>query len=39
MNPPTDKRSRWAWFAVLWCGGVAAAWLLAALARWVVSIG
>lgn len=39
MNPSTDRRRQWLWFVLLWCGGLSAAWLLAAAVRWVVSGG
>jgi len=37
MKVPTDGRKQWVWFAVLWCGGLAAALLLAYAARWLVA--
>jgi len=36
MKPCTEKRRQWVWFGLLWCGGLAAAFLLAAAARWMV---
>jgi len=37
MKALTEKQRQWLWFALLWCGGLAATLLLAGLARWVVS--
>jgi len=35
--PGTEKKKKqWAWFVILWCAGLLAVALLAALARWVV---
>jgi hypothetical protein len=39
MRAPTEKQRQWLWFAALWCCGLTATFLLAQLARWVVSIG
>lgn len=36
MKAATDRRRRWAWFCVLWCGGLAGALGLAYAVRWVV---
>jgi len=33
MRALTKKQQQWLWFAVLWCGGLAAAALLAYLVR------
>jgi hypothetical protein len=38
MKALTRKRQQWLWFAVLWCGGLAAALLVAHVVRWMVSI-
>jgi hypothetical protein len=32
------KQKQWLWFAALWCGGIVAAFLLAALARWMMRL-
>ena len=37
MKPCTEKKQQVLWFVALWCGGIAAAFLLATLVRWVVS--
>lgn len=37
MNPSTDKKHQWAWFAILWCGGLIATLALSYLFRWVVT--
>jgi len=37
MKAPTEKQRQWLWFAALWCSGLIAAFLLACLARWVMS--
>ncbi len=39
MKASTEKRRRWLWFGLLWCGGLGACFLLAALTRWVLSAG
>jgi hypothetical protein len=39
MKPVTKKEQQWLWFAALWIGGIVMAWLLAGLAKLVVSIG
>ena len=39
MKPVTKKEKQWLWFAALWIGGIVTAWLLAGLAKLVVSIG
>lgn len=36
MSRITEKRRQWLWFAVLWCGGLAAAAALSYLLRWIV---
>jgi uncharacterized membrane protein len=38
MKALTDKQRQWLWFAALWCGGLSAVFLLASLARWLISI-
>jgi len=38
MRPLTDKQRRWLWFVILWCGGAAAASLLAYTTRMVIRI-
>ncbi len=37
MKACTDKKRQILWFAALWCGGIAAASLLAYLVRWVIT--
>jgi hypothetical protein len=37
MKAFTDKQRQWLWFGALWCGGIVAAFLLAALARWIIA--
>jgi len=39
MSPRTDKQRQWAWFVGLWCAGLLAAYLLAAAARLLFSLG
>lgn len=39
MRAPTKRQRQWIWFAVLWCSGLSAAFLLSFLVRWVLSIG
>jgi hypothetical protein len=36
MKPLTDRQRQWVWFAALWCGGLAATWVLAYAARRLV---
>jgi len=36
MKACTEKQRQWLWFAALWCGGIAAALLLAAMIRWLL---
>lgn len=36
MRALTETGRQWLWFAVLWCGGLAATVLLAAAVRWVL---
>ncbi len=38
MKALTEKRRQWLWFTALWCGGLIAVFLLAYLARWLISI-
>ena len=38
MKQLTKKQQQWAWFIVLWCGGLAAVLLLARLIRWLMRI-
>jgi hypothetical protein len=38
MKALTEKQGQWVWFAALWCGGLIAAFLLAYLARELISI-
>ena len=38
MKPLTDRQKQWAWFAGLWCAGLAAVALLAYGMRWVVRL-
>ena len=37
MKACTDKRRQVLWFAVLWCGGIIAAFCLAGAVRWVMT--
>jgi hypothetical protein len=37
MKPFTERRRQWVWFGLLWCVGLAAAFLMAAVVRWVVA--
>jgi hypothetical protein len=39
MKALTRKQQQWLWFVVLWCGGLAAAALLAYLVRLLLGIG
>lgn len=39
MRALTKKQQQWLWFVVLWCGGLAAAALLAYLVRLAMGIG
>jgi len=34
----SNKKKQWLWFVALWCGGLAAMFLLAAAARWLVKL-
>jgi hypothetical protein len=36
MKVCTEKKRQWLWFAALWCGGIAAAFLLAGAVRWIM---
>ena len=38
MRPFTKKQQQWLWFLLLWCGGLAAAVLLAYLVRLIMRI-
>jgi hypothetical protein len=38
MKPFTKKQQQWLWFVVLWCGGLAAAFLLAYATRWLLGM-
>jgi len=38
MKPLTKKQQQWLWFLALWCGGLAAAALLAYLVRLIMGI-
>jgi hypothetical protein len=38
MKALTNAQRQWVWFAVLWCGGILAALLIAKLTRWVIAI-
>jgi hypothetical protein len=38
MRLLTKKQQQWMWFLILWCGGLAAAVLLAYLARLIIGI-
>jgi hypothetical protein len=39
MRALTKKQQQWLWFVVLWCGGLAAAAMLAYLVRLLMGIG
>ncbi len=39
MKALTRKQQQWLWFVVLWCGGLAAAALLAYFVRLLMGIG
>jgi hypothetical protein len=39
MRALTKKQQQWLWFVVLWCGGLAAAALLAYMVRLLMRIG
>ena len=36
MKPST--REQWLWFVGLWCGGLAAMFVLARIVRWILSM-
>jgi len=38
MKPLTKKQQQWLWFLFLWCGGLAAAALLAYVVRLLMGI-
>ena len=38
MKAFTENQRQWLWFAALWCGGLIAAFLLAYLARRLISM-
>ena len=38
MKSLTKKQQQWMWFLVLWCGGLAAAALLASLVRLIMGV-
>jgi hypothetical protein len=38
MKALTEKQRQWLWFTSLWCAGLIAFFLLAYLARWLISI-
>jgi uncharacterized membrane protein len=38
MKALTKKQQQWAWFIVLWCGGLGAVLLLAYVIRWMMRI-
>jgi len=38
MKACTDKQRQWLWFGALWCGGIAAAFLLAYFVRWIMTV-
>ena len=38
MKALTEKQRQWLWFATLWCGGLTAAFVLAYLARGLITI-
>jgi hypothetical protein len=38
MKACTEKQRQWLWFAVLWCGGIAAAFGLASLVRLLIKV-
>jgi hypothetical protein len=37
MKAHTDKKRQWLWFAALWCGGLAATFLLSYIVRWLIA--
>jgi hypothetical protein len=37
MNPLTEKKRQWFWFAILWCGGLAATLALSYGFKWFVA--
>ena len=37
MNPLTEKKRQWVWFAVLWCGGLAAVLTFSYFYKWLVA--
>ena len=39
MRAFTEKQRQWLWFGLLWCAGLAAAFILASVVRWVASAG
>jgi len=36
MNPVTEKKRQWLWFAALWCAGLAATAIVSYVFRWIV---
>ncbi|MEJ2219255.1 MAG: hypothetical protein P8X80_00405, partial [Desulfobacterales bacterium] len=38
MKAFTEKQRQWVWFAVLWCGGLIAVFLLSYMVRWLIKI-
>jgi len=38
MKALTEKQRQGVWFAVLWCAGLLAVFLLSYLTRWLISI-
>lgn len=39
MKPITDTLKQWLWFAALWCCGLMAVALVAAITRWIIRLG
>jgi hypothetical protein len=38
MKACTEKQRQWIWFVALWCGGIAAAFVLASLVRLLIKV-
>ena len=38
MKRLTEKQRQWAWFVVLWCGGLSTALALGCVIRWMMGI-
>jgi len=37
MNPLTEKKRQWLWFAVLWCGSLVAVLTFSYFYKWLVA--